>query len=351
MEPGQEGRDETGNGTETEVNDWQRFLFGGAGTTAVAGTATGAEATGYEATAAQAATPEEIAQAKAGASGLMANYDALTAQDTAGGAAATMARAQEAARSGAASQSDQAVAQAVKAAKTSGMLGGQAALAGSAQAANAYGAGMAQGVEQFGQNVNRQAQLGQSMNERLQNAANLQAAINQSNASLSTQASIASAANKTSASESTAANQTTASTANAGNQTTASVANAGQTGAAGTLAQGASSGAGAIAGIASLFSDRRLKEDVKKKSSISDSLAKIQGYAYKYKGNPRQEAGIMAQDAEKTAAAPAVIDTPQGKMIDTRRLSTINTAAISEQGRRIKDIENLLRELKGVKNA
>jgi hypothetical protein len=321
----------------------ESFLFGGAGTEAVAGTAEGAAATGYDATAGKAAVSEATKQASAGAADQMANYDANTAADTAGGAAATAKRANESGRAQAASDSDAAIAQAAKAAKTNGMMGGQAALAGSAQAASSYGTGMAAGQSEFNANVDREANLGSEMSNRLQSTGETESSVNQSNAANETSASVASASNKTSASAATAANATAASTANAANATSASEANAGATGTIGSIT-------GAIAGIGSLFSDRRLKKDIKQSPSISDSLARIKSYNYRYKDSGRSEAGIMAQDAEKTEAAPAVVNTPKGKMIDTRRLTTINTAAIGEQGRRIKDIESMLRELKGVTN-
>lgn len=256
-------------------------------------------------------SPAEMEQAAKGAQEGMARYDAQTAKDTEGGAAATMQRAQDAARRGAASQSDQAVAQATKAARTGGMMPGQAALAGAGQAANAYGTGMAQGVDQFNQNVNREAQLGESMSQRLAQAGQTKAQI---------------------------------AMANAANQTAASEANASKPGLFGQIM-------GGIAGIGSLFSDKNLKEDIKPSGSISDSLAKIKSYNYKYKGSAKPEAGVMAQDLEKTKAAPAVSETAHGKVVDTDRLSTINTAAIAEQGARIKQIEKLVKELGGIKHA
>jgi hypothetical protein len=265
---------------------------------------------GSKAKAATAETPAAVTQAAEGAQGLMKGYDTAKAADTAGGAAATMQRAQDAARAGAAGQSDQAIAQATKAARTGGMMPGQAALAGAGQAAGAYGTGMAQGVDQFGQNVQRQAQLGESMSGRLAQSG-------------ATQAQIA--------------------TSNAANQTSASNANASKPGLFGQIA-------GTVAGIGSLFSDKNLKEDIKPSGSISDSLAKIKSYNYKYKGGSKPEAGVMAQDLEKTKAAPSVSNTAQGKVVDTNRLTTINTAAISEQGRRIKQVEALIRDLKAVKH-
>jgi hypothetical protein len=95
------------------------------------------------------------------------------------------------------------------------------------------------------------------------------------------------------------------------------------------------------------YSDKNLKEEITPKD-ITRGLDKIKGYAYKYKGNPRQEAGIMAQELEKTAMAPAVIQGPQGKMVDGGKLSTMNTAALSEHEKRIKGIERMLKGLSGI---
>lgn len=242
----------------------------------------------------------------AGAQGYMTEYDKQVAAATQGGPAAQMARAEAAARAGAAGQSDQAVAQAVKAARTSGMMPGQAALAGSAQAANAYGQGLEAGQDRFTQALTTQAQLGQSMAERLQASEAL--------ASAEKQAKMQAAAAKRSQDQ-------------------------------GLFGSIIGAGAGALA----LLSDRRMKEDIKPAGSLSDSLAQIRGYKFKYRGGEKPETGVMAQDVEKTDAAPAVVETPQGKALDTQRLSAINTAAIGEQGRRIKDIERMLRGLGEVK--
>ena len=256
--------------------------------------------------------PDLFDQSAAGAAGYGSAYDAATAADTAGGAAATMQRAQDAARSTAQTQSDLAVQQAAKAAKTSGMMGGQAALAATGQAANSYGQGLESGINQYGQNVTREAQLGEGMSGRLATAG--QGKVGQQNAN------------------------------------TAQISAAAQAAQAKTDSQNALFGniLGTVGGIAGLFSDRRLKDNVKKGPSYSDSMAKLKTYTFSYKGSDRPEGGIMAQDLEKTAMAPAVVDTPQGKMLDTRRLTAMNTAAIGEQSARTKRIEKMLAEMKGV---
>ncbi len=78
-------------------------------------------------------------------------------------------------------------------------------------------------------------------------------------------------------------------------------------------------------------------------------LRPAQGYSYNYK-NPsavgaddRTYYGPMAQDLEKTpAGASTVVNTPKGKAVDTGRLAMVNTSAISEQQKRIDQLEQLL---------
>lgn len=243
--------------------------------------------------------------ATTGAGANMQTYDAATAAAMAGGPAATMERANAAAREEAQRQSDAAVAQAVKAGKTGGLMGGQAALGAQSQAAGAYGTGMAQGQNQYQGYTQLGAQLGESMAGRLSTARGQDIAAKQ------------------------AEEQARAAKAQERQSLFGNIF-------------------GAVGGIASLFSDRRLKENVKEAPSLSDSISKIKSYTFSYRGKDRPEAGVMAQDLERTAMAPAVMDTPEGKMIDTRRLTTMNTATIAEQGDRMKKIEKMIRELKGV---
>lgn len=234
----------------------------------------------------------------------MTNYDAnVQAALGNGNPAEAMKLAQAAAAQTAQMQSDAAIRQAVKGAKTSGAMGGQAALMGTSAGADAYGQGMTQGTQQYFDTTKLGASLGSEMSQRLARGE-----------SLSAQERMAAAQLKQSKAQGDAA-----------------------------VTQGyINSGIGLIGGIAGLFSDENLKEEIKPKD-ITRGLDKITGFAYKYKGQPRQEAGIMAQDLEKTAMAPAVIDTPQGKMVETKRLSTMNTAALAEHEKRLKDIERLVK--------
>lgn len=73
------------------------------------------------------------------------------------------------------------------------------------------------------------------------------------------------------------------------------------------------------------------------------AAAAAPGYSYEYK-DPQKHGegryvGPMAQDLESTPVGATVVqDTPDGKQIDTSRLSLVNTAAISEQQRQIDEM-------------
>jgi len=195
------------------------------------------------------------------------------------------------------------------------MMGGQAALAATGQAAGAYGTGMAQGQQQYNQMLGLGAQLGESMAGRLFTAGQGQANVGASQ--LAAQ-SAKYAADQQAAAEKAQRNQ----------QLFGNVI-------------------GAVGGIASLFSDRNLKEDVKP-AEFGPSLDKIRAYTFRYSGSKKPEAGVMAQDLEKGEMAPAVMDTPEGKMVDTRRLTTMNTAALAEHEKRMKALEKMLKGMGGI---
>lgn len=63
----------------------------------------------------------------------------------------------------------------------------------------------------------------------------------------------------------------------------------------------------------SLFSDRRLKEDIEEVGELRDGTPV---YSYRYKGDPRFQIGLMAQDVEEDTPE-AVVTHPSGfKMVD-----------------------------------
>jgi hypothetical protein len=83
-------------------------------------------------------------------------------------------------------------------------------------------------------------------------------------------------------------------------------------------------------------------------------LRPAEGFSYEYKepeapgAAPGRHIGPMTRDLKKTPAGASVVRTdPRSGMeaVDTNRLSLVNTAAISEQQRRVDRIEKLLAEL------
>lgn len=100
---------------------------------------------------------------------------------------------------------------------------------------------------------------------------------------------------------------------------------------------------------AQALSDKRTAQ-----SSGAAALAAAEaapGYSYEYKDPKNGEGryvGPMAQDLEKTPAGRSVVeDGPNGKQIDTARLSLVNTAAVSEQQREIDELRRHLAALNG----
>lgn len=265
-----------------------------------------------------------------GAENQMAKYDQYTQQALGGSPAEAMQKAQAAAAQQAQGVSDQAVQQSIKAGKTAGAMGGQAALAATGQAANAYGQAQQAGQQQYFNTAQLGAQLGSEMSGRLQKR----------EGDLTQRYGI----------------QTGAETSKyATDKADQQAYEAGQLQKQGQWIGMIAPTLGAIGGIAGVAagSDKRQKEDIKP-VNITKGLSDIKAYTYKYKKGPwnegdKEQAGIMAQDLEKTAMAPAVIETPDGKMIDTKKLTTMNTGALAEQEKRMKRIENILKGLANVK--
>lgn len=245
------------------------------------------------------ATPQ-VAPSAQGANAQMVGYDRYVKNAMGASPAEAMQMANAAAQQQGQQQADAAIRQAVKGAKTAGAMGGQAALAGSAQGASGYGQGLESGRTQYFDTTKLGASLGSEMSTR-------QARAEQTAAGLKA-AQMSADASKPSGWD---------------------------------IFGNVLGGVGAVAG---LFSDRNLKDNIEP-DDITRGLGKIKGYSYQYKGAPRQEAGVIAQDLEKTAMAPAVFETPNGKAIDTRRLSTMNTAALSEHEKRLNDIARIVKGL------
>lgn len=114
----------------------------------------------------------------------------------------------------------------------------------------------------------------------------------------------------------------------------------------------AQAGAGALGGILSaigpllglLVSDEDAKIVSKDPVDALGSVIKnIGGHAYRYKQGRGQDPtkdhyGPMAQEIEKTPLKDAVVNTPNGKMVNTSRLALGNTSLIAELGKKVDDL-------------
>lgn len=107
-------------------------------------------------------------------------------------------------------------------------------------------------------------------------------------------------------------------------------------------------GAG-ISSAALLFSDEDVKTDIKDGYGILERVTKAVGpKTFKVKpeagGTGDTDVGIIAQDLEKTPLASTVVDTPEGKMVDTRKLTTANTGMLSELSKKVDTLYSFLKE-------
>lgn len=225
----------------------------------------------------------------------------------------------------------QATKSALKAGRTGGMLGGQAALAAAQGAGSTYAGAKQSAADAARANyaAARTQQL-QGLQQQAGEMAGRQATAAGGQAGLAGQ------------SLGTATSYQGAAGSALGTKTSGSAAAGQQSG--GIIGQVAGMG-GQIAG---LFSDQRLKDEIAP-ISLSDALNRVRSLSYKYKGADRPEAGVVAQDLEGGAMDPAVVDTPEGKMIDTRRLTTMNTAGLSEHEKRLRDVESIISALAAMK--
>lgn len=97
------------------------------------------------------------------------------------------------------------------------------------------------------------------------------------------------------------------------------------------------SGGASVGSAALLASDRNLKENIQPVTDKdADELVKaLKAYQYNYKpetGIQGTHTGVMAQDLEKSKVGQnAVIDTPDGKMVDYAKLLPALTALVTKQ--------------------
>lgn len=96
------------------------------------------------------------------------------------------------------------------------------------------------------------------------------------------------------------------------------------------------------AAIAPLFSDVRLKDDVRDGDKAARrALETLGAKVYKYKSERHgkgEQIGFLAQDLEKVAP-DAIIETDEGKAINPGKLSGLNTAMVVALGKRVAKLE------------
>lgn len=115
-------------------------------------------------------------------------------------------------------------------------------------------------------------------------------------------------------------------------------------------------GLGALGAIgAAVASDKELKKDIKSadEKKLDDFIEKLKAYQYEYK-NPKfgegEHTSVMAQDLEKSdIGSTAVLDTPEGKMVDYGKLAAPMLAHQKMMSDKIKDLEEALKAKKGGK--
>lgn len=116
-------------------------------------------------------------------------------------------------------------------------------------------------------------------------------------------------------------------------QTAKTAAEAAREGAvAGTIGAG-------VTGLATIFSDRNLKENIGDGQSETKSfLDALNAYTYNYKGDApdNRYTSVMAQDLENTPGSVAVENTPEGKMVDHQKLLPLMLASMAEINERLK---------------
>ncbi len=111
--------------------------------------------------------------------------------------------------------------------------------------------------------------------------------------------------------------------------------------------------------VGSLFSDERLKKDIKAEKALSRALGKGGGeletlgnapaYSYKYKDptmpgtRPGTQRSSMAQDLERGPRGHEVVtDTPQGKMVNYDEVIKLTPGALTEMNQRLQALEKSL---------
>jgi hypothetical protein len=101
---------------------------------------------------------------------------------------------------------------------------------------------------------------------------------------------------------------------------------------------------GLFSSVAQLFSDRRLKTDVRDGDGAARrALDGLRAYTFNYKNQEHgagKQVGVMAQDLEKAGLGHTVMNTPEGKAVHGGKLAAANTALLSSLARRVGKLES-----------
>lgn len=107
-------------------------------------------------------------------------------------------------------------------------------------------------------------------------------------------------------------------------------------------AQGNQASGGLLGAIGGLFSDEKVKEDIKESPKVEEIAKEVKPVGFKYKDGVGQgsgeHVGITAQDMEKTPLKENVINTPAGKIIHPGKQENSNLNMIVQLSKKVDEI-------------
>jgi hypothetical protein len=293
-----------------------------------AGTAAGAAGLASAGQAAQ-GVGRQAAGMVGAAQGQGQQYDRGASQSMGANAADYLGKARADAEGAASKQAQQASTQgtqaALRASRSSGLNAGQAALASGQQAANTYQNSLAQGTQQGIQNY--MGATGQFAGQGAEMAGRANSALNAQLGASQAQAQAAQGQAAIGAQQQSQANQTAQTTWGAiGNVV----------GAAPMIA----SDVNVKKNIEGILDKVGIREK-KPASTLDEILRKIDPVKFDYQNEPdgTDHIGTIAQQVEDSPLKNAVVDTPQGKALNTAELSASYLPIIIEMATRIKALE------------
>jgi hypothetical protein len=295
-------------------------------------------------------TANQFGQQASQANALANRYNQGAQQSMGANATDYMKKANKAAQGQAEQEAQSATRMGTKAAlqgaRTAGVNKGQAAMLASQQAGSTYGqtfqGGLQAGRQQYQQGAQQFAQQGAQQQGLSQGALGGQAGVQ--GQQLAGQQAIA---GQNLQSQGIAAGQSTSATSAGMAGTQAGITNNNTSQAALTgLASGAVQGAIGLA-----TSDRNLKTNItsSKGRSLEDLIRKVKAVEFDYKPGVEDgghHSGVIAQELE-TFAPENVMDTPQGKAVDTEMQTMTNTNLIIQMAEELFELKRKLKAMGG----